>query len=220
MMLYKKAIHVDESVVLSIMKECHYAVRYRSPFEADHQLAYMFREGNIDYVLTRDSDLFYHGCDVIRLDNKLGWGDHTTERMCDVYDQKLLWCDDLSKTCIVGSTHETFYMSLRKLCKCFGKVFALALTGAVLGNDYLKSGIKNIGLKKFGNFIDTALVAYEKSEGDKSEKLFISLMCAGRDDSVEREVCRAVICFTCGIAYDVFRAPDSLQCAEPTGTYM
>ena len=41
------------------------AVIIGPPFEADHQLASLFKQGIIDYVYTNDSDLIVLGCDVI-----------------------------------------------------------------------------------------------------------------------------------------------------------
>lgn len=39
-----------------------------APYEADPQLAYMSRRGDVDVVLSRDGDMLAHGCKVVALD--------------------------------------------------------------------------------------------------------------------------------------------------------
>jgi exonuclease-1 len=42
-------------------------IRYLvAPFEADSQLAFMSRQGEVDYVISEDSDLLVFGCERVK----------------------------------------------------------------------------------------------------------------------------------------------------------
>jgi exonuclease-1 len=94
--LLRSAVAVNEEMVLMVIDHLsangwsHYV---RAPYEADGQLAFMAREGEIDYVQTIDSDLLAHGCPrVLMRMSPGGW--------CDLYDRASLWlllCSEFSE---------------------------------------------------------------------------------------------------------------------------
>ncbi len=67
----------------------------QSPYESDHQLTFMKKNGIIDYIITEDTDLIAHGNDnvILKLDKD---GDCIQISFSDInlltYDNFLIFC--------------------------------------------------------------------------------------------------------------------------------
>ena len=60
-------VRADNPVMSEVMDRLDkMAVTYVvAPYEADAQLAYLFRTGQVDVVMTEDSDLLPYGCEKV-----------------------------------------------------------------------------------------------------------------------------------------------------------
>ena len=125
---YSKTIGKEHIYLL--MKYLKYAkVEFiMAPYEADAQLAYMHKCGQIDYVITEDSDLVLYGCENII--NKLNQSGYC--ELLQVEKNKLMWRNSDTEEVeeFVSLTHDQkIWMSL------------------IVGCDYINK-VRGVGLKK------------------------------------------------------------------------
>lgn len=79
---------------------------YVSPYEADAQLMYMWKEGYADVIITEDSDLLVYGCERVffKMDNK-GYGNEVNIKNIGLISNpsfKSFTKDDFVNTCILS----------------------------------------------------------------------------------------------------------------------
>ena len=131
-----------------------------APFEADHQLGYLFKQHIIDYVFTVDGDIMAFGADVIKsLDSKGN---------CKLVEFEAILKDVPKALNIQATISKMTLLQLHHLA-CF------------LGNDYIDR-VKGNGPAKAGNFIKAI------ADHNDEQKIYDDIKNAVKDiSSEERE---------------------------------
>ena len=123
-------------------------------YEGDGQLAYMARRGDVDYVLTPDSDLIVHRVPRVMLTPPPGSGSRLDFTSGDIV--YYIPCAEIAKRCSPANAKKLGAWNLKKatqvkwLLGCIQKhgLEILQTLGVVVGCDYSGSGFPGVALGK------------------------------------------------------------------------
>lgn len=199
-----------------------------SPFEADGQLAWAFRKGQVDAVMTIDSDLLALGCKVIRLPHTSPF-EWMKSKKLHIYDIPSLECS------LVAATPDKLDMSWA--VAAYGS-HVLIVYACLCGCDYNQhKGFRYVGqqaawsiIKKVGGEGDgrspadswgsDELIEAIRSAGYKSKSQVVaslpehpSMMVEHvRDAFLQQPVCWSAdtgfVGALCGVAFSQFQSPE------------